>query len=118
VAAAAAAAGAGSGPEQQPAAGGGAVVSPFSKPTVHRQVGEKHEQAGKDAQVRGQACCTSMWLVASAALAHMQPACCVYITLLTASLAVHILPAGIEPAHGLLCTQHTLPLRPAPLLPR
>lgn len=50
--AAAAAAGGGSGPEQQPAAGG-AVVSPFSKPTVHRQVGEKHDQAGKDASQVG-----------------------------------------------------------------
>eukprot|EP00882_Tetradesmus_deserticola_P012317 GHRQ01013056.1.p1 GENE.GHRQ01013056.1~~GHRQ01013056.1.p1 ORF type:complete len:463 (+),score=198.26 GHRQ01013056.1:85-1389(+) len=45
----AAAAAAGSRPEQQPAAGG-AVVSPFSKPTVHRQVGEKHDQAGKAGQ--------------------------------------------------------------------
>jgi hypothetical protein len=28
-------------------------VSPFSKPTVHRQVGEKHDHAGKEGQVRG-----------------------------------------------------------------
>jgi hypothetical protein len=53
LAVAAAAAAGGGGLEQQPAGGGGAVVSPFSKPTVHRQVGEKHDQAaGKDAQVR------------------------------------------------------------------
>jgi hypothetical protein len=30
-------------------------VSPFSKPTVHRQVGEKHNQAGKEGQVMGRA---------------------------------------------------------------
>jgi hypothetical protein len=28
-------------------------VSPFSKPTVHRQVGEKHDQGGKESQVSG-----------------------------------------------------------------